>query len=70
VRVRSPDDRRKILIELTPKNEAIHGLYEEVSAKMADVFYAGITSGEIVEFERTLQRISDNLNRFESDRAG
>jgi hypothetical protein len=33
-------------------------------------FYAGITSGEIVEFERTLQRISDNLNRFESDRAG
>lgn len=68
VRVRSPDDRRKILIELTPGNKALHTLYEEVSREMADVFYAGIRAGDIVEFERTLEHILDNLTRFESGR--
>ena len=68
VRVRSPHDRRKILIELTPKNRAIHGLYEEVSKEMTDVFYAGIAAREIAGFERTLQRILDNLTSFESGR--
>jgi MarR family transcriptional regulator, organic hydroperoxide resistance regulator len=68
VRVRSPHDRRKILIELTPKNRAIHGLYEEVSKEMTDVFYAGIAAREIAGFERTLQRIMDNLTSFESGR--
>lgn len=66
VRVRSPEDRRKILIELTPENEGMHGLYEEVSRKMTDVFYAGMTHREITDFEHTLQRILDNLTSFES----
>lgn len=70
VRVRLTDDRRKILIELTPKNKALHRLYGEVSRKMAGIFYSGVTPGQIAEFEHTLQRILDNLTRFESGRGG
>ncbi len=68
VRVRSPEDRRKILIKLTARNEAMHALYEDVSREMSDVFYAGLNAGDITRFERTLQHILDNLTRFESGR--
>jgi len=69
VRVRCPEDRRKILIELTPENQAMHKLYKEVSGEMTDVFYGGFTSDDIAKFEHCLQRILDNLTRFESGRA-
>jgi MarR family transcriptional regulator, organic hydroperoxide resistance regulator len=70
VRVRCPGDRRKILIELTPRNRAMHRLYEEVSREMTDVFYAGLTNNEIAGFEQILQRILDNLTRFEPGCSG
>mgnify|MGYP005848397989 CR=1 FL=1 len=66
VRVRSREDRRKIVIELTPGNKAMHALYEEVSEEMTKVFYAGLSSGEIAAFERTLERILANLTARES----
>ncbi len=66
VRVRSAEDRRTITIELTPKNASMHTLYEEVSRKMAEVFYAGIPAAEIARFEQTLERILGNLTGFES----
>lgn len=66
VRVRSPEDRRKITIELTPANRAMHALYEEVSGEMARVFYANISPAEIDAFERTLERILDNLTARET----
>jgi DNA-binding MarR family transcriptional regulator len=65
-RVRSPEDRRKIVIELTPGNKAMHALYEEVSQEMTKVFYAGLSSAEISAFERTLERILANLTKRES----
>jgi hypothetical protein len=37
---------------------------------MTDVFYAGIPRTRIAEFERTLECILDNLEAFESGRAG
>lgn len=64
-RVRHPQDRRKILVELTPKNRAIHALYEEVSEEMTALFYAGFTAAEISKFERALERILGNLTRNE-----
>ena len=70
VRVRSPQDRRKVLIELTAKNKALHALYEEVSNRMTEVFYAGIPEHEIAEFERVLQRVLENLRDFEAKEAG
>jgi MarR family transcriptional regulator, organic hydroperoxide resistance regulator len=66
VRVRSKEDRRKIVVELTPKNRAMHRLYEDVSADMARLFYSGFTAGEITRFESRLRRILDNLTRSEA----
>ena len=70
VRIRSPQDRRKVLIELTAKNKALHALYEEVSNEMTRVFYAGIAEAEIAGFEGTLQRVLGNLRDFEAKEAG
>jgi DNA-binding MarR family transcriptional regulator len=65
-RVRSPEDRRSIRVELTPKNRTLHALYEEVSREMAEIFYSGIAPDRIAEFEQTLEEILENLTRFES----
>jgi MarR family transcriptional regulator, organic hydroperoxide resistance regulator len=70
VRMRSPEDRRKVLIELTAKNRALHALYEEVSNEMTEVFYGGIAEHEIAEFEGTLQHILGNLRSFETRETG
>jgi DNA-binding MarR family transcriptional regulator len=66
VRVRSKDDRRKVLIEITPKNRAMHALYEEVSEEASRIYYEGFSSAEVVAFERCLRRILDNLERSEA----
>jgi DNA-binding MarR family transcriptional regulator len=66
VRVRSAEDRRSIAVELTPKNRPMRKLYEEVSQEMTALFYAGFTGGEIAEFEHRLERILENLERFEA----
>ena len=67
VRVRSKEDRRKIVIELTPGNRAMHRLYKEVSAEMATLFYTGFAEKEISRFESCLRRILENLTRSETD---
>jgi DNA-binding MarR family transcriptional regulator len=66
VRVRSKDDRRKILIQLTPENEGMKAVYEEVSVWMTRVFYGGFTDTEITRFEQSLRRVLENLEKSES----
>jgi DNA-binding MarR family transcriptional regulator len=61
VRVRSVDDRRKILIELTPKNKGLHELYEDVSAGMTRLFYRGFSKGDAARFDAYLARVLANL---------
>lgn len=70
VRVRTPDDRRKIFVELTRKNKTMHGVYEEVSRQMTQLFYRGMGSAEIATFEQSLQRVLNNLARHESEPTG
>ena len=65
IRVRSVDDRRKISIELTPKNHAMHQLYNQVSREMVDLFYRGFASSEITAFEGCLKRVLQNLAESE-----
>ena len=60
-RVRSSEDRRKIVIELTPQNKATQKLYEEVSRKMTKLFYRGFSGDEIARFEHDLERILSNV---------
>ncbi len=67
VRVRSETDRRVVLVRRTDKDRAAQAAYERVSAAMSDVFYRGLTDAEIGAFERTLERILDNLIAFEEE---
>ena len=66
VRVRSGNDRRKILIELTPKNKMLHKLYEDVSAEAAKVFYTGFSREEAEQFESYLARVLANLQAVDA----
>ncbi len=67
VRVRSAEDRRKIHIELTPANRAMHELYDRVSREMSALYYRGFTPAEIAAFEGCLERILENLMAAESE---
>ncbi len=66
VRVRSEEDRRKVLVQLTPKNRTMQELYEEVSQEMTQLFYAGFNANEISDFESCLRRILENLDKSEA----
>lgn len=66
VRARSKADRRVVLVKRTAKDRAAQVAYERVSRAMTDVYYRGLTHGEIDAFERTLERILDNLLASES----
>ena len=61
MRVRSDDDRRKIVIRLTAQTKETKKLYEEVSRTMTKLFYRGFAEAEIARFEQDLGRILGNL---------
>jgi DNA-binding MarR family transcriptional regulator len=67
VRVRSREDRRAIVIELTEENRALHKTYEDVSREMSRIFYAGFTNEEITRLEEGLERVLQNVVRSESE---
>jgi DNA-binding MarR family transcriptional regulator len=66
LREHSRTDRREIIIRRTEKDKALEGLYAQVSEKMTGVWYDGFKDAEIERFEADLQRILDNLTRFEA----
>ena len=65
IRIPSREDRRKILIKLTEKDNALRDLYIQVSGEMTELFYNGFSAGEIDEFEKYLKRILHNLTTYE-----
>jgi len=60
-RVRSSQDRRKVIIKRTEKDKAWQKTYVQVSQEMTELFYDGFAESEIDAFERYLRRILDNL---------
>ena len=60
-RVFDPKDRRKVNIKLTDATRKIKGNYDEVSAKMSEIFYEGFSDAEIIVFENSLMHILKNL---------
>lgn len=70
VRVPSTEDRRKILIRLTEKNEEMRAAYERVSEDMLDLFYRGLSEEEIQNLEGMLERMLENLIAFEREQKG
>lgn len=61
MRVRSEEDRREIIIQLTPQTHETRRLYEEVSRAMTKRFYRGFNDAEISRFEDDLRRVLANL---------
>lgn len=63
--VRIPDqrNRRRILIQLTPKARRLQDAYDEVSEKNNAIFYAGFTQSEIQQFEAMLNGFCKTMRR-------
>lgn len=60
-RVADQEDRRKILIRLSPKVNSIEKVYNTVSQEMINLFYKGFSYPEIIRFESDLHKIFENL---------
>ncbi len=60
-RVPSSEDRRKIFIELTKKDQVLQEKYIQVSKEMIDIFYGDLSDEEINSFENTLIKLYGNL---------
>ena len=64
-RIRSKEDRRTILIKRTEKDKKLEKTYVQVSDEMTNLFYKGLTSAEIDNFENYLKRILANLAKHD-----
>lgn len=60
-RLPDPKDRRKNLIALTEKAEHLKKSYDKVSLEMHEVYFKDFSTEEILEFERYLRRVLDNV---------
>lgn len=56
-----PADRRTVRICLTENARSLREKYDEVSAKMNEIFYGGFSNDEILAFEKALGKILENL---------
>ncbi len=65
IRIPSKNDRRKIIIKRTEKDRSFQILYMQVSREMNDLFYQGFTEKEIDQLESSLEKILDNLTKFD-----
>ncbi|MFX0025731.1 MAG: MarR family winged helix-turn-helix transcriptional regulator [Candidatus Hermodarchaeota archaeon] len=64
-RVPSKKDRREILIQLADKDRSLQNKYVDVSRDMNKIFYDNFTEQEINDFENYLEKLLDNLLKFE-----
>lgn len=65
-RIPSKDDRRKIIIKLTGKDEYLQDIFVKVSNELSAIFYKDFTSEGIEHFEGDLKRAFDNISRYEA----
>jgi DNA-binding MarR family transcriptional regulator len=61
IRLPSKEDRRKILIQRTEKDKQFQEKYLAISDEMNNLFYKNFSELEIDLFEKSLQKILDNL---------
>ena len=59
--------RRQINVSLTPSAECMKEKYQKVSDDMTELFYKGFSDEEIIEFEKKLAKILNNLIVKESE---
>ncbi len=65
VRTNDPRDRRSVRIRLTNRAWGLREQYEAVSREMSEVFYRGFRDEEILEFEKNLRHVLENLTKKE-----
>ncbi|BBM40767.1 transcriptional regulator, MarR family [Leptotrichia shahii] len=60
-----PSDKRKSLIFLTDYAKSLKNEYDEISDKMTEISFEGISNEERLAFEATLEKILHNFERAE-----
>ncbi|KAA8782786.1 MarR family transcriptional regulator [Paenibacillus amylolyticus] len=58
---RDATDSRILHVALTPKGEALQPIFENISQRLLDTFYTGVTDDEKNELLRILIKIHDNF---------
>ena len=66
-RTPDPTDRRSVRIRLTVGARALRPKYDEVSARMNEIFYGGFSDDEVLAFEKALGKILENLIEKENE---
>lgn len=64
-RVYNPDDRRTVRIQLTETAKGLKDQYNQASEKMNEIFYEGFSNEEILAFDKSLEKVLNNLTRQE-----
>ena len=59
------NDKRKILIFLTDYAKSLKSEYDEISDKMTEISFEGISDEERLAFEATLEKVLHNFERAE-----
>lgn len=64
-RVPHENDRRRLKLMLTEKSRHLKAQYDEYSDSMTRAYYNGFSDSEIIELEKTLARVLENLRECE-----
>ena len=59
----SKEDKREIIVSLTDKAKELKENYLDVSKQMEKIFYKNFTDKQIENFENTLKKIIENLEK-------
>ena len=62
-----PSDKRKILIFLTDYAKSLKSEYDEISDKMTEISFEGISDEERLAFEATLEKVLYNFEKAEQE---
>lgn len=63
----SQEDRRQVLIHLTPEARELEGAYQQVSQRMNQLFYQGMTQEDAALLDGLLDRVLENLENCERE---
>lgn len=59
----SKEDKREIIVSLTDKAKELKENYLDISKQMEKIFYKNFTDKQIENFENTLKKIIENLEK-------
>ena len=59
----SQEDKREIIVSLTDKAKTLQTDFLDVTRQMEEIFYKNFTEKQIENFENTLKKIIENLEK-------